>query len=236
MKSASILIVEDHLALQLELSEFLQSKGYFVRTASSITEAEIELESPVDMLLLDINLPDGSGIDFCRNIRPYVRSGIIMFTGRSEAHIKVESLKDGADAYLVKPVNIDELEATLISVHRRINYSDQVPSLVNIPLPPVFRLDRTTQALYLPNQIRVALTGGEFFFLITLFAEPEYTITREELCRRYEEAKQSYSDTRVENIVSRLKRKILSLANQHFPISAIYGKGYVFKGCARIIS
>jgi DNA-binding response OmpR family regulator len=234
MKKISVLIVEDHELLLLEMVEFLQSRNYEVCAVHTLQEAEGHLQHPVDIVILDINLPDGNGLDFCRKIRPYVKSGIIMFTGRSEAAIKIESLRGGADAYLVKPVNPDELEATLISVYRRLDPQER-HLLVPAPLPLVFRIDTKIRVLHLPNKASVDLTPGETFFLSCLFQAPDHTVTREQLSAAYEAIGEPYTDTKIENIVSRLKRKVQSAAQQALPISSVYGKGYAFKGDARIL-
>lgn len=116
----SVLIVEDDSDLLLELKDYLSAVGYHVTGAGSVAEAEQALASSFDLLVLDINLPDGSGLELCQRMRPYIRSGIVMCTGRSERELRIQSLRDGADAYLVKPVDPQELDAVLGSVHRRV--------------------------------------------------------------------------------------------------------------------
>lgn len=74
---------------------------FSVSSAATIREAEACSPSPYDLLILDINLPDGDGLTFCR--ARYIRSGIVMYTGRGERELRIASLRDGADAYLVKP-------------------------------------------------------------------------------------------------------------------------------------
>lgn len=234
MKVISVLIVEDHEWLSIELADFLQSRGYACRTAATIHEAEEQLQNPCDIVILDINLPDGNGLDFCRKIRPYVKSGIIMFTGRSEADIKIGSLRDGADAYLIKPVNPEELEATIISVYRRLDPRERHVLTLDA-LPPIFRLDVRMRNLHLPNKAVTNLTPGECFFVNALFQVPGHSVTREQLSAVYESSGEPYTDTKIENIVSRLKRKVQTVANQSFPIVSVYGKGYVFKGDGRIL-
>lgn len=98
---------------------YIAGSGYRVQGAGTLHEAEILLAEPFDLLILDINLPDGSGMELCRRLRPHIRAGIIICTGRSERSLRISGLKDGADAYLVKPVDPEELEATLASVASR---------------------------------------------------------------------------------------------------------------------
>ena len=103
----SVLIVEDDEDLRLELSEYLCAHGYTVDAVGTLAAAELLLHKGFALLLLDINLPDGSGMDFCLRVRPYVRAGIVMLTGRSERELRIQGLKGGADAYLLKPVDWD---------------------------------------------------------------------------------------------------------------------------------
>ena len=111
----SVLLVEDDRDLCAEISAFLSGAGFSVCVAGTIREADARLARPYDLLVLDINLPDGDGLSFCRQARRYIRSGIVMCTGRGERELRIASLRDGADAYLVKPVDPEELEATLLS-------------------------------------------------------------------------------------------------------------------------
>jgi DNA-binding response OmpR family regulator len=101
----SVLIVEDDADLRLELSDYLSSVGSTVYGVDSLAAADRVLHQGFGLLLLDINLPDGSGIDFCPRVRPCVRAGIVMMTRRSERELRLQGLKGGADAYFVKPVD-----------------------------------------------------------------------------------------------------------------------------------
>ena len=80
----SVLMVEDDLDLAEEIATFLDSAGFSVSRAATIREAETLLANAYDLLILDINLPDGDGLAFCREARRYIRSGIVMCTGRGE--------------------------------------------------------------------------------------------------------------------------------------------------------
>jgi DNA-binding response OmpR family regulator len=145
----SVLIVEDDIDLRDELADYLSQQGYAVQGVSTVRAAEEALSNTIDLLVLDINLPDGNGFDLCLRLRPYLRSGIVMCTGRSERSLRIDSLKGGADAYLVKPIDPEELLATLISVQRRSQ--PQAPSLFNLSPPVQWRLDSKRSSLLTPN-------------------------------------------------------------------------------------
>ncbi|WP_226872318.1 response regulator transcription factor [Microbispora sitophila] len=113
-----MLVVEDDIRLGNALSKALQRQGYEVLRAVSAAEA---LEAPdVDLMLLDLGLPDGDGLDICRQLRRNgVDVAIIAVTARGEERDRVMGLRCGADDYLVKPYSLTELGARIEAVMRR---------------------------------------------------------------------------------------------------------------------
>ncbi len=232
----SILLLEDDLDLMDELSDCLWAIGYTVSTANTIAQAEELLAESFDMLVLDINLPDGSGLDLCRRMRPYIRSGIVMFTGRSERELRIQGLKDGADAFLVKPVDPEELEATLISVRRRLSSTQPASTWLTASTIPVqWRLDRTRHALTGPNNKVCKLSEGEALLLASLLTAPNRQATREALVATFHHLEKSLNGRHIETLVSRLRGKVLVEMGLQLPIESVYGKGYVFSDHALVI-
>jgi DNA-binding response OmpR family regulator len=232
----SILLLEDDLDLMEELSDCLTALGYTVHTASTVTQAENLLVEAYDMLVLDINLPDGNGLDLCRRMRPYIRSGIIMFTGRSERELRIQGLKDGADAFLVKPVDPEELEATLISVRRRLSSTKtETPWHATRPIPVQWRLDRTRHALTGPNSKVCKLSEGEALLLAALLTASNQQATRETLVAEFHHHDKSLNGRHIETLVSRLRGKVLTEIGLQLPVESVYGKGYVFSDHAQVV-
>ena len=115
-----ILLVEDDARIRSEVSELLVEAGFGVRSASTVREAESELQRPFDLLLLDLGLPDGDGLDLCRDLRRQdIKMPILILTARDAPSQKVRGLDLGADDYVTKPFHPNELVARLRSVLRR---------------------------------------------------------------------------------------------------------------------
>jgi DNA-binding response OmpR family regulator len=171
-----VLIVEDDEDLRLELSDYLSSLGYTVHGVGTLEAAELVLHQGFALLLLDINLPDGSGIDFCMRVRPYLRAGIVMMTGRSERELRLQGLKGGADAYLIKPVDPEELDANLKSVLRRAA-AHQFSIVKAATMPVQWRLDLVRLTLSGPNAKSCKFSKGEASLLATLVAAEGQQIT-----------------------------------------------------------
>jgi two-component system, OmpR family, KDP operon response regulator KdpE len=116
------LIVDDEAAMRRALSASLTASGYLVADAHD-GEAALEKagQQPFDLVLLDINMPGGGGIEACRRMRPLIRNaGIVMITVSDALDDKVQALDAGADDYVTKPFLLRELLARLRSLTRRI--------------------------------------------------------------------------------------------------------------------
>lgn len=234
MNPPTLLLVEDDPDLGVELSDFLESEGFQVRRARSLREAEVELQHVFDLLVLDLNLPDGSGVDLCMRLRRYVRSGIVICSGRSERELRLSLLRNGADAFLVKPVDPAELAAVLFSVLRRVAPAPAMP-LMPSAVPVVWRLDRVQQALLGPARTEVPLSSAECLMLSTLLSSPERVASRDVLLQSFDRAGTPMTGPRLESLVSRLRGKVFSACGQRLPLRASYGRGYAFTAHGEVI-
>lgn len=124
MKKLSILIIDDDEQVQELLEAAVQEIGHTSRTAAGLKEGYEKLKKfGADILILDRGLPDGDGIQLCLTIRKdlrYKNLPILMLTGKSEAGDKVLGLRFGADDYLAKPFDMEELLARVDALIRRI--------------------------------------------------------------------------------------------------------------------
>lgn len=231
---SSVLMVEDDEDLRLELSDYLSSVGYAVHGVGTLEAADLVLHQGFDLFLLDINLPDGSGLDFCLRVRPYVRAGIVMMTGRSERALHIQGLKGGADAYLVKPVDPEELDATLQSVVRRAgahHFSIVRPA----PMPVQWRLDRVRLTLSGPNGKVCKLSKGEALLLVAVVLAEGQQIGRADLLASFDAQGWASNGHRLEALISRLRGKVLEAMELELPIQSIYGQGYAFLDHALVL-
>ena len=230
----SILIVEDDPVFRGELEEYLQTCGYLVKSVATMKEADAALSQQFDILFLDINLPDGSGLEFCKRVRPYLAAGIVVCTGRSERELRIQGLNEGADAYLVKPVEPDEIQATITSLLRRLSMPVSSP-MVSSSLMVVWALDTVRQVLSVSGQPDLHVSRREAMLLAELFRSPQQLATREAIFKVFELAGSPMTGPSLEVMVSRLRKKVLDRTGQAFPLISNYGEGYVFGGHSRLL-
>ena len=224
---STVLIVEDDIDLREEMAHYLTSSGYTVTVVGSVAQAEQALAGAFDLLLLDINLPDGCGMELCRRMRPYIKSGIVMCTGRSERELRIMGLKDGADAYLVKPVDPEEIEANFTSLERRLK-RHHASILPTAAVPIQWRVDRTHQTLTGPNGNVINLSRSESLLLGCISLEPDRLASRSKLLEAFEVAGTSFDGRRMEALASRLRSKVIEKMGLNLPLQPVYGKGYTF--------
>jgi DNA-binding response OmpR family regulator len=115
-----VLVVDDDQDVQAVLARALERDGHSVVTAGSLAAARAALAAGVELLLLDLMLPDGSGLELCRELRAREQAlPIMILTARGQVEARVEGLDAGADDYLVKPFSLAELRARVRALGRR---------------------------------------------------------------------------------------------------------------------
>lgn len=115
-----ILVVDDDKDVRSLLVRALEREGHAIVTASSLRSAQQNLSPDIELVILDVGLPDGSGIELCRQLRAQsVTAPILMLTARTQVELRVEGLNAGADDYLAKPFAVAELRARVRALGRR---------------------------------------------------------------------------------------------------------------------
>jgi DNA-binding response OmpR family regulator len=170
-----VLLVEDDLRFATALTAALRRSGYEVEHVP--TAAAALAAPPCDLVLLDIGLPDGDGVDVCRRLRENSDVAIIMLTARGEERNRVVGLRSGADDYVSKPFGFAELQARIEAVLRRAR-----PRPAGARTVGRLRVDLDRHLAYVDGQ-PVNLTRKEFQLLAILAAEPEVAVKRERLLR-----------------------------------------------------
>ena len=227
MPSGRILLVEDESNLALLLSERLTHDGYQVETCSDGDHGLIQAASGnFDAAILDIMLPDRSGLDVCRELRHRgIDLPILMLTARSSVTDRVTGLKLGADDYLGKPFEVPELLARIEALLRRARIARTLAD-------SVFQFDNVTvdhRSMVVKRRGQtVALSAREFQLLSYLIAHRENTVTREELLDKVW-GYHSTSDTRTVDVhIAQLRQKLEDNPKQARHIITVYGYGYKF--------
>jgi len=223
-KNRSIALVEDDPATQELLRQYLVSAGFDVKLFSEGLAAEKELlTQPYDLVLVDLTLPDTDGFTLTKRLLAHEHIGIIMVTAEGALESKLQGLEVGADAYLVKPVNQQELIATIQAVLRRIDRRHN-----GQPEHESWTLDPRSWLLYTPQQQPIQLTHNECLFLDALLRHPGELVSRRQIVSALGHSYEYYDTRRLEALVSRLRKKISSYIDGSQPIRTVHAKGYRF--------
>lgn len=211
-----ILIVEDDKALNNGIALSLGNE--VILQAYCIEEAKKFLDSSIDMVLLDINLPDGSGLDFCSEIRKTSQLPIIFLTANDMEIDIVTGLETGADDYIVKPFSLAVLRARVNAVaRRRQNNNDIFRS-------GKYEFDFESMR-FLVDNIPVELSKTEQRLLKIFIQNPGRTLPREMLLDRvWSDGAEFVEENALSVAVKRLRQKLTDV-----PIWSVYGIGYVWE-------
>jgi len=217
-----VLVVEDEESYQEALKVGLTVEGFVVVSAMNLAEARSLIDSTrPDLVLLDVMLPDGSGLDLCREICETKKIPVIMVSARTEELDIVLGLEIGAADYVTKPYRLRELIARMRVVLRRptVETSDEIISFGNI------RLDLTRRTV-LKNDISIELSRKEFD-LLTLFATRLGQVVTREVCLDTLWWGLELSDTRtLDTHVKRLRQKIEDEPAEPKHLLTIRGVGF----------
>jgi two-component system OmpR family response regulator len=220
-----ILIVDDDLQIRKLLGRYLAEQGFRVALASDKRTLEAALESnDIKLIVLDVMLPDGSGLDVCRDMRAKnSRIPIILLTALKEDVDRIIGLEIGADDYLGKPFNPRELAARIRAVLRRQNdggqllHSPEEYRFVGFTLQPQLRRVLNSSGELLD------LTSAEFDLLHTLVARSGRMLSREYLL---DATSHGDGDRSVDVLLSRIRRKLGDIEFQL--IKTVRNGGYAF--------
>jgi DNA-binding response OmpR family regulator len=217
----SILVVEDETSIATFVAAYLRNAGYGVRTASTAQSAAVELTTePPSLVILDLNLPDGDGVELCRSIRKSSDVPILMLTARDEDVDKIIGLEVGADDYMTKPFNPRELVARVKSVLRRTAPERRRSETAELRHGDLV-INSGKREVYVGDE-EIRLAPKEFELLWELLDHRGIVLTRDQLLERvwgYTFA----GDTRTVDVHVRQIRRKLGDAS---PIVTVWGVGY----------
>ncbi len=227
----TILVADDDEDIRGLITAQLQRERYAVLAAGSIAEIRARLtEMPVDLLVLDLNLPDGDGLNLCRELRAEGHVGaIVMVTARDSAIDRVLGLELGADDYLTKPFEPRELLARIRNLLKRQRADPSGrPRGARFARFGDWRLDLLQRRLVAPDGRLVILSSGEFRLLDRFVDAPNRVLTREMLSpeRRATVA----FDRTIDLQISRLRQKLNDVGGPGELILTVRSEGYVFAG------
>lgn len=234
MNRGLILLVEDDYALAMGTEYTLKAEGYEVIHAASLEEARKYIQPEVDLVLLDVMLPDGTGYDFCMQLREahnYVP--IIFLTAVSDEGNLVHGLELGADDYIAKPYRIKELLTRIAAILRRQKYNcnaepaRKAQSESDLISFGHTKLDHNQYRIYQYDKI-IDCTPSEFRLLKELIMHKNQVLTRRQLMERLWDVDEAFVDDNTLSVyIKRLRDK---LGEDAVYIRTVRGLGYAFMG------
>lgn len=221
----NLALVEDHDVLRGLIAEALAERGHAV-SAFSCAEDLDELDSvaPIDIFLLDLNLPGEDGLTLSKRLRAaYPLAGIIMVTARVDLADRIIGYDSGADLYMPKPIEIDELCAAVESLGRRRKAQER---LLSSELESQFTLNQTTLILSKSEQQSVALTPAEAQMINAFVKAPGQRLATWQVVQALGADPEQQSKGSLEVRITRLRKKLLQIGAHAGCIEAVRGEGY----------
>ncbi|WP_027702149.1 cell wall metabolism DNA-binding response regulator WalR [Metaclostridioides mangenotii] len=225
-----ILVLEDEIGIRSFVSINLKREGYEIIEAGTGQEAieKMTSEEDISLALLDVMLPDMSGIEVCKFIREnFDQVGIIMLTAKAQEDDKIEGFISGADDYIIKPFSIKELLVRVSALLRRVNKEEKASNVSEIVFPP-FVLDIDKRKLFKNNK-EIELTPTEFSIVKYLMSNARQSLSRDQILDEVWGANYLYDFKIVDVNIRRIRNKIEDDPSKPKYIQTIWGYGYCFR-------
>ena len=224
----SILIVEDDTDMARLNSRLLKRQGYDVFVACNAVEARaIVLEISPDIFVMDIGLPDGNGLELCREFRKISDAPLIFLTGKSATQDKITGLDSGGDYYLTKPYDKDELISIVQALLRRAEQTQKKIAEATFIERGSLTLKLDERKAFV-NQKDTKLSTKEFSLLLLLVQNEDKELSHEFLYEAIFGTVMNNDSSSLRQMMSRMRRKINEEEAIDFYILNEHGFGYTF--------
>jgi len=221
-----LLVVEDNLKLQNDIVKFLKEEGFLSEVAENFALASEKIELyEYDLVIIDIGLPDGSGLDLINLLKEKEnKTGILIVSAKNSIEDKVKGLDLGADDYITKPFHFAELNARIRSIIRRKKFDGENKIILN-----EIELDLYKKEVKVGNDILV-LTKMEYELLLYFIYNKNRVLTKENIAEHLWEDSIDLADSFdfIYNHIKNLRKKIQKTGGKDY-IKSVYGIGYRFE-------
>ena len=230
LEMKKVLIVDDEYKIVQVVKSYLEKEGCEVVEAFDGKQALKIINSiNLDLIVLDLMLPDMTGEDICKIVRKKSRVPIIMLTAKIDEESIVSGLNIGADDYITKPFSPRELMARIFAIFRRLN-EEIVPLSNIISLKGDDLIVDIIKKEIKKNDVNVNLTTTEYKLLMKLLKYPHKTFTREELINNTLGGNYEGFDRTIDTHIKNLRQKIETNPKEPQYIITVYGTGYRLGG------
>jgi len=214
-----VLVIEDEPQLLEATVTYLNMEGFVADGVAGLHAATQWMRThPFDILILDLGLGDGDGLVWLRENSALQDKGVIITTARGESVQRIEGIKAGADVYLVKPVQLEELASLVTNLLRRMRGSAS----------PNWTINRTDWTLRSGSGLAVRLTHSESILLQRMAHKPGAVVPRQELAVSLGHDPKAYDFRRMEILVRRLRQKVKASLGLELPLETVRKIGYAF--------
>lgn len=222
----NILIIEDEIDLQDSIKEFLLGESFTVETAASFQMAKEKIDMyDYDCVVVDINLPGGSGLDIIRKLKSRNKdAGVIIISAKCSLDDKLTGLDIGADDYLTKPFHLSELNARIKSIIRRRGLKG-----ISIKKFNELTIEFDNRRLFVNNK-EIILTRKEFDLLLYFIMNEDKVLSKEDIAEHLWGDNMSITADSFDfiyNHIKNLRKKLIDNGSADY-IKSIYGIGYKF--------
>ncbi|WP_114298373.1 response regulator transcription factor [Anaerobacterium chartisolvens] len=222
----TILILEDDENLSRGIAFTFERDGYDVVSAGSIKDGKRMLEQhKIDIIILDLGLPDGNGMDLCKEIRTHSKVPIIMLTACDLETDEVSGLLAGADDYITKPFSLSVLRARVEALLRRTEAENR-----HIILSSKYRLD-TNLCKFFREAEEIPISATEYKLLYFLMTNTGQVLSKEQILSSLWDNEGNFVDENTLPVnISRLRAKLEDDPKNPHIIKTIHGIGYIWNG------
>ncbi len=225
---AHILVVDDEEEIRLLLSRYLTAQGMRASCVPDAGRMRERMESGgIDLVLLDLGLPDGDGLDVMREMRQRWDGPVIVITGRGESVERVVGLELGADDYVTKPFDLRELLARIRTVLRRVRAPAPAGNTLDRYEFAGWTLETGARRLLRDDAEEVPLTTGEYDLLSAFLNSPQQVLSRDQLMDTLHGRESGPYDRAIDVQVGRLRRKLERDPASPELIKSVRGIGYM---------
>ena len=223
MEKYKILIIEDDSDLREGLSFSFSSDGYDVGETETKKEGLQEIKKGgCDLVLLDCNLPDGTGFELCKEVRSYSNIPIIMLTARDTELDEIKALELGVNAYLSKPFSLGVLKARMKRILQEKSKSTKIIS-------GELSIDQNICKVYKRDE-EISLSKLEYRLLLYLVENKNHILSKEQILDKIWDSDGRYVDNNTVSVnISRLRTKIEDDISKPKWIQTVHGIGYIWK-------
>jgi DNA-binding response OmpR family regulator len=222
--SARVLVVDDEPAIRESLAFALKREGFGVLEAASLREARALVDEQAELIILDLVLPDGNGLDFLRGLRARSDIPVIVLTSRDDETDRVLGLEMGADDYVLKPFSPREVTARVRAVLRR-SANKSAPSEETAVSAGTLSVDPRTRKASVSSR-ELALSRTEFNLLAVFLGSPGRVFERSQLLDAVWGSDVVVGDRTVDVHIKALRRKIEEAGGDPRVLETVRGVGY----------